>query len=145
MKPIKNLNHIGIAVRSLDQQRPFYEGQLGAQFEHVEEVPSQKVRVAFYKIGDVRLELLEPTEAASPVQSFIEKHGEGLHRIAASRREIKSLATLGSASDKTNAAVAAAEGATIGQLARALNFHHEPLEIQPLELRSFAEQFEELR
>ena len=82
MQPVKNLNHIGIAVRSLDQQRPFYEGQLGAQFEHIEDVPSQKVRVAFYKVGDIRLELLEPTDAASPVQSFIEKRGEGLHHIA---------------------------------------------------------------
>ena len=82
MKPVKALNHVGIAVRSIDAQRPFFEHQLGAQFEHVEDVPSQKVRVAFFRVGDVRLELLEPTDAASPVQSFLEKRGEGLHHIA---------------------------------------------------------------
>jgi methylmalonyl-CoA/ethylmalonyl-CoA epimerase len=89
MKPVKALNHIGIAVRSLDEQRPFYETQLGAKFEHVEEVPSQKVRVAFYRVGDVRLELLEPTDPASPVQAFLDKRGEGLHHVAFTVDDIK--------------------------------------------------------
>lgn len=82
MKPIKSLNHVGIAVRSIDQQRTFYEQELGAQFECIEDVPSQKVRVAFFKINDLRLELLEPTDPASPVQSFLDKRGEGLHHLA---------------------------------------------------------------
>jgi methylmalonyl-CoA/ethylmalonyl-CoA epimerase len=82
MKPVKAINHIGIAVRSLDEQREFYEKMLGAVFESVEEVPSQRVRVAFYRIGDVRIELLEPTEASSTIASFLEKRGEGLHHIA---------------------------------------------------------------
>jgi methylmalonyl-CoA/ethylmalonyl-CoA epimerase len=80
------LNHIGIAVRSLDAHRDFYERVLGATWEGTEEVPSQKVRVAFYRIGPaddgVRLELLEPTDDDSPVAKFIEKRGEGVHHLA---------------------------------------------------------------
>jgi methylmalonyl-CoA/ethylmalonyl-CoA epimerase len=82
MNPVKAINHIGIAVRSLDAQRSHYEGTLGAVFEGVEEVPSQKVRVAFFRIGDVRLELLEPTDPASTIASFLDKRGEGLHHVA---------------------------------------------------------------
>ncbi len=82
MKPVKALNHVGIAVRSIDAQRPFYEGALGAEFEGFEDVPSQKVRVGFFRIGDVRLELLEPTDPGSTVAAFLEKRGEGLHHLA---------------------------------------------------------------
>jgi methylmalonyl-CoA/ethylmalonyl-CoA epimerase len=82
MKPVQSLNHIGIAVRSLANQQSFYGDTLGAEFEGIEEVPSQKVRVAFYKINDVRLELLEPTDPESPIAKFIEKRGEGLHHMA---------------------------------------------------------------
>ena len=82
MNPVKAINHIGIAVRSLDSQRAFYEGTLGAVFEGIEEVPSQKVRVAFYLVGEVRLELLEPTDPASPIATFLDKRGEGLHHLA---------------------------------------------------------------
>jgi len=82
MIPVKAVNHIGIAVRSIDSQRAFYEGTLGAEFEGIEEVPSQKVRVAFFRIGEVRLELLEPTDPASTVATFLDKRGEGLHHIA---------------------------------------------------------------
>ena len=78
----KAINHIGIAVRSIESQRDFYENILGAEFEMIEDVPSQKVRVAFYKVGDVRLELLEPTDPASSVATFLEKRGEGLHHVA---------------------------------------------------------------
>jgi methylmalonyl-CoA/ethylmalonyl-CoA epimerase len=82
MTPVQAVNHIGIAVRSIDAQRAFYEGALGAVFEGVEDVPDQKVRVGFFRIGDVRIELLEPTEPASTVAAFLEKRGEGLHHIA---------------------------------------------------------------
>ncbi|MCE2967586.1 MAG: methylmalonyl-CoA epimerase [Phycisphaerales bacterium] len=82
----KALNHVGIAVRSLEAQRAFYEGVLGARLEGVQDVADQKVRVAFYVIGptgaEVRLELLEPTSADSPIAQFIEKRGEGLHHLA---------------------------------------------------------------
>jgi methylmalonyl-CoA/ethylmalonyl-CoA epimerase len=82
MTPVKAVNHIGIAVRSIDAQRAFYEGVLGTVFEGVEDVPDQKVRVGFFRIGDVRLELLEPTDPSSTIAAFLEKRGEGLHHIA---------------------------------------------------------------
>jgi methylmalonyl-CoA/ethylmalonyl-CoA epimerase len=82
MTPVKAVNHIGIAVRSIDAQRSFYEGTLGAVFEGCEDVPSQKVRVAFFRIGDVRLELLEPSDPSSTLAAFLEKRGEGLHHVA---------------------------------------------------------------
>jgi methylmalonyl-CoA/ethylmalonyl-CoA epimerase len=82
MTPVKAVNHIGIAVRSIDTQRAFYEGVLGAVFEGTEVVSDQKVRVGFFRLGDVRLELLEPTEPSSTVAAFLEKRGEGLHHLA---------------------------------------------------------------
>ena len=82
MQAVKSLNHVGIAVRSIDDQRGFYENQLGAVFEGTEVVENQKVRVAFFRVNDVRLELLEPTEPSSTVAGFIEKRGEGLHHLA---------------------------------------------------------------
>ena len=82
MRPVRSLNHIGIAVRSLEDQRSFYEDALGAEFEGFEEVASQKVRVGFFRIGEVRLELLEPTDPTSPIAKFLEKRGEGLHHLA---------------------------------------------------------------
>jgi methylmalonyl-CoA/ethylmalonyl-CoA epimerase len=78
----KAVNHIGIAVKSIEDQRSFYEDVLGAEFETIEEVPSQKVKVGFFKVGDVRLELLEPTDPTSSVAGFLEKRGEGLHHVA---------------------------------------------------------------
>src|SRR5271166_3010450 len=82
MTPVKAVNHIGIAVRSIEAQRSFYEGTLGAVFEGLEDVPDQKVRVGFFRVGDVRLELLEPTDPTSPVATFLEKRGEGVHHLA---------------------------------------------------------------
>jgi methylmalonyl-CoA/ethylmalonyl-CoA epimerase len=82
MTPVQAVNHLGIAVRSIDAQRPFYEGTLGAVFEGIEEVADQKVRVGFFRIGDVRMELLEPTDPSSTIAPFLEKHGEGLHHVA---------------------------------------------------------------
>ena len=78
----KAVNHIGIAVRSIEEHREFYVNTLGAEFEAIENVPSQKVRVGFFKVGDVRLELLEPTDPSSSVAAFLENRGEGLHHVA---------------------------------------------------------------
>lgn len=77
MKPV--LDHIGIAVKSLDAAK-IYEA-LGLTIEHVETVESQGVRTAFLSVGDSNLELLEPTGPDSTVAKFIEKRGEGIHHI----------------------------------------------------------------
>jgi methylmalonyl-CoA/ethylmalonyl-CoA epimerase len=89
MTPVQAINHLGIAVRSIDAQRRFYEETLGAVFEGVEEVADQKVRVAFFRIGDVRLELLEPTDPSSAIALFLDKRGEGLHHVAFTVRDLE--------------------------------------------------------
>lgn len=78
----EKINHIGIAVRNLENSIPLYRDQLGMELEGTEEVAEQKVRVAFLKIGESRIELLEPTAADSPVAKFLEKNGEGIHHLA---------------------------------------------------------------
>ena len=74
------LDHIGIAVKSLDAAKKIYE-DLGLRIEHVETVEMQKVRTAFLSVGDSNLELLEPTSADSTIAKYIEKRGEGIHHI----------------------------------------------------------------
>jgi len=77
-----SLDHLGIAVRSIDQALPFYEGLLGLRASSTETVEQEKVRVAMLPVEGSRIELLEPTEADSPVGRFLAKRGEGLHHIA---------------------------------------------------------------
>jgi methylmalonyl-CoA/ethylmalonyl-CoA epimerase len=79
---LKKIDHLGIAVRSLAEVVPYYEKALGLPCEHQEEVPSQKVRTAFFRLGEVHLELLEPTDPESPIAKFLEKNGEGIHHVA---------------------------------------------------------------
>ena len=80
---IQKIDHLGIAVRSLDEAVPYYEKALGLKCEHREEVPSQKVRAAFFAVGEVHLELLEPTDPESPIAKFLEKNPSGgIHHIA---------------------------------------------------------------
>jgi methylmalonyl-CoA/ethylmalonyl-CoA epimerase len=79
---LTKINHIGIAVRSLDEALPFYRGNLGMAFTGIEEVAEQKVRVAMLRVGESMIELLEPTTDDSPVAKFIEKYGSGIHHIA---------------------------------------------------------------
>lgn len=76
------VNHIGVAVKSLEASLPFYRDVLGMIFEGIEAVADQKVRVAFLAVGESRIELLEPTAEDSPVARFLEKQGEGIHHIA---------------------------------------------------------------
>lgn len=78
---IKHISHIGIAVKDLDEGIAFYE-KLGLTLEGTEEVPSQMVKVAFFPVGDTRIELLAPTSEESPIAKFIEKKGEGIQHIA---------------------------------------------------------------
>jgi methylmalonyl-CoA/ethylmalonyl-CoA epimerase len=80
---IRKIDHLGIAVPSLDEAIPYYENALGLPCEHREEVPSQKVRTAFFHCGEVHLELLEPTDPESPVAKYLEKNpAGGIHHIA---------------------------------------------------------------
>ena len=76
------INHIGIAVNSIDEAAKFYTEVLGLELGGVEEVADQKVKVAFLPIGEVRIELIEPTSPDSPVAKHLEKKGPGIHHIA---------------------------------------------------------------
>ncbi|HYP16679.1 MAG TPA: methylmalonyl-CoA epimerase [Opitutus sp.] len=86
---ITKIDHLGIAVRSLDESVPYYEKTLGLSCEHREEIPSQKVRTAFFTVGEVHLELLEPTSPDSAVAKFIERNGEGVHHVAFATTDIR--------------------------------------------------------
>ncbi len=79
---LSHIEHIGIAVNSLEEAIPYYEKVLGLKCYAVEEVKDQKVKTAFFKIGETKLELLESTDAEGPVGQFIEKRGQGLHHLA---------------------------------------------------------------
>ena len=79
---ISHIEHLGIAVKSLDEAIPYYENILGMKCYSIEEVADQKVKTAFFKVGQTKLELLEPTSDESPIAKFIEKRGEGLHHLA---------------------------------------------------------------
>jgi methylmalonyl-CoA/ethylmalonyl-CoA epimerase len=79
---LKKVDHIAIAVRSIAEALPYYEKVLGLSCERIEEVPSQKVKTAFLKIGELHLELLEPTSPESTVQKFLDKNGPGVHHVA---------------------------------------------------------------
>lgn len=79
---IKRIDHLGISVASLNDALPVWEKALGLKCERIEEVPSQKVRTAFFDVGGVHIELLEPMSPDSPIAKAIEARGEGLHHIA---------------------------------------------------------------
>lgn len=81
MKPT-HIEHIGIAVNSLSRAIPFYENVLGLKCYAIEEVADQKVRTAFFRVGETKIELLESTDPEGPVGKFIEKRGEGIHHMA---------------------------------------------------------------
>ena len=76
------IDHLGIAVNNLDEALKFYHEILGLPLKGIEEVPQQKVRVAFLPTGESKFELLEPTDPESPIAKFIEKRGTGIHHIA---------------------------------------------------------------
>lgn len=79
---MEKVDHIGIAVKSIEDSLPYYTETLGLKLIHMEEVLSEKVRVAFIDSGNVKLELLQPLDETSAVHSFIEKKGEGIHHVA---------------------------------------------------------------
>lgn len=81
MKPT-HIEHIGIAVNSIADALPFYERVLGLKCYNIEEVADQKVKTAFFMIGQTKIELLESTDPEGPIGKFLEKRGEGIHHIA---------------------------------------------------------------
>lgn len=79
---ISYIEHIGIAVKNLEESILYWEQVLGLKCYHIEEIKDQKVRTAFFMVGQTKIELLEATDPGGPVAKFIEKRGEGVHHIA---------------------------------------------------------------
>lgn len=79
---VSHIEHIGIAVKSLEEAIPYYEDVLGMKCYAIEEVTDQKVKTAFFKVGDTKIELLESTDPEGPIGKFIEKKGPGVHHLA---------------------------------------------------------------
>lgn len=79
---ISHIEHIGIAVENLDEAIAYYQDKLGLKCYAVEEVADQKVKTAFFKVGDTKIELLESTDPEGPIGKFIAKKGQGVHHLA---------------------------------------------------------------
>lgn len=81
MKP-SHIEHLGIAVNSLEESIPFFEKVLGLECYAIEEVAEQKVKTAFFKVGQTKIELLESTDPEGPIGKFLETKGQGVHHVA---------------------------------------------------------------
>ncbi len=81
MKPT-HIEHLGIAVKNLEESIPYYENLLGTKCYTIEEVKDQRVKTAFFLVGETKIELLESTDPEGPIGKFLEKKGEGIHHIA---------------------------------------------------------------
>lgn len=79
---LTHIEHIGIAVKNLDESIKYYEEVLGLNCYSIEEVTDQKVKTAFFKVGQTKIELLESTDPEGPIGKYIEKKGEGIHHLA---------------------------------------------------------------
>jgi len=86
---ISHIEHIGIAVKNLEESINFYESVLGLKCYSIEEVKDQKAKTAFFMIGQTKIELLQTTEPDGPIGKFIEKKGEGIHHIAYSVNDLQ--------------------------------------------------------
>jgi methylmalonyl-CoA epimerase len=86
---MKKINHLGIAVKSLERASALWENVLGLKKVGEEYVPEQNVKVAMFQIGESKIELLEPTKPDSPIGKFLEKKGEGIHHIALEVEDIE--------------------------------------------------------
>ncbi len=116
---LSHIEHIGIAVKSIDEAKTFFEGVLGLKCYAVEEVKDQMVKTAFFKIGETKIELLEAIDENSPVAKFIAKRGQGIHHIAFATDDVN--ASLKEAEEKgvkliDKVSRKAAEGLNIGFL-----------------------------
>lgn len=85
---LKKIDHIGVAVQSLEQVKSLFAAVFGLEPEFEETVEEQKVRAAGFRIGESKIEFLEPTSPESPIAKFLEKRGEGLHHVALSVDDI---------------------------------------------------------
>ncbi len=85
---ISHIEHIGIAVNSLEEAIPYYEETLGMKCYAVEEVTDQKVKTAFFMVGQTKIELLESTDPAGPIGKFLEKRGQGVHHLAFAVKDV---------------------------------------------------------
>lgn len=79
---VSHIEHIGIAVENLEEAIPFYEKVFGMKCYAVEEVADQKVKTAFFQVGQTKIELLESTDPEGPIGKFIAKKGQGIHHLA---------------------------------------------------------------
>jgi methylmalonyl-CoA/ethylmalonyl-CoA epimerase len=79
---LSHIEHIGIAVKSLEDSISYWENIFGLKCYAIEEVADQRVRTAFFMVGQTKIELLESTDPEGPIGKFIEKKGEGIHHIA---------------------------------------------------------------
>ncbi len=118
MKP-SHIEHIGIAVKSLDESIPYFENLLGIKCYAIEEVKDQRVKTAFFLVGQTKIELLESTDPEGPIGKFLEKKGEGIHHLAFSVED--TTAALKSAEEKGTLLIdkvsrKGAEGMSIGFL-----------------------------
>lgn len=89
----KKVDHIGIAVKSIDEALKFFRDTLGLELENTEEVADQKVKIAFLPVGETHIELLEPTSPDSNVAKFLESKGEGFHHIAFNVQDVDAALT----------------------------------------------------
>ena len=87
---ISHIEHIGIAVKNLEESIKYYENILGLKCYSIEEVKEQKVKTAFFMVGQTKIELLETTDSEGPIGKFIEKKGEGIHHLAFAVKGIES-------------------------------------------------------
>jgi methylmalonyl-CoA/ethylmalonyl-CoA epimerase len=81
MLKVKKINHIAIAVENIEAMLPFWQDALGLSVDHIEEVPSQKARVAFLPVGNSEMELVQPTDPATGMAKFLKEKGPGMHHL----------------------------------------------------------------
>jgi len=79
---LAHIEHLGIAVKTLEESIPYYENLLGSKCYSIEEIKDQGVKTAFFKVGEIKIELLESTDPDGPIGKFLEKKGEGIHHLA---------------------------------------------------------------
>lgn len=95
---VSHIEHLGVAVTSLDEAIPYWENVMGLKCYAVEEVPDQKVRTAFFMLGQTKIELLEPTSPESTIAKYLETKGPGIHHMALAVHDIE--AQLADAAEK---------------------------------------------